>query len=561
MHSTPEQVKRAFHKASLKYHPDKQEEQQQQQKQTKKETETNNGESSDDKKDDTSGEDPIFLKVKEAFETLGGDPSKRKAYDSTIDFDESIPSAADLGTRKGGDFYTVFGKCFQRNLRFAVENDPALIGTKNANGGGQGGGGGGRGKGKKGGKNSNKQANKAAAILPSLGHATTTIGSVNEFYEYWIHFESWRDFTIPAAKLTENDQENYELCRFQKRAMEQEVSRKAKSLKKEEMARISKLVERAMALDPRLKAEKERLEGEKAEKVRLKKEKMELIEKEKKEKEAREVREAADREQKEKEERAKLKVKREQEKKILRKSRQSLRRMSVAEDRKHDIDFLCERLSATQIDDLTLRMSTGGTTTHETLIQSSVDDLREVDNQALLAETKKRELRRQEAIKKEAVAKAARAPKPWSKEELSALAKAVKKYPAGGANRWETISLFINNVCRLEDPRSKEQCIEKYNQVSVSKPSGGGDESVASGGKGVAKETTPKKEKPLSAAVLSNMWTEEQVKQLQKGLAKYPASMEKNERWVMIAKVVTGKTKKECVQRFKVIRANLKNKK
>merc|ERR1740139_1234282 len=92
----------------------------------------------------------------------------------------------------------------------------------------------------------------------------------------------------------------------------------------------------------------------------------------------------------------------------------------------------------------------------------------EVDNQALLAETKKRELRRQEAIKKEAVAKAARAPKPWSKEELSALAKAVKKYPAGGANRWETISLFINNVCRLEDPRSKEQCIEKYNQVQTS---------------------------------------------------------------------------------------------
>ena len=82
------------------------------------------------------GEDPVFLKVKEAFETLGGDPSKRRAYDSTIDFDETIPSAVDVSSEK--DFYQVFGSCFERNLRFAAENDPAVLAANNSGGGGKG---------------------------------------------------------------------------------------------------------------------------------------------------------------------------------------------------------------------------------------------------------------------------------------------------------------------------------------------------------------------------------------------------------------------------------------
>jgi len=554
MHSTPEQVKRAFHKASLKYHPDKQEEQQQQKAAENGEGADGADADSDDKK--KVKEDPIFLKVKEAFETLGGDPSKRKAYDSTINFDESIPSAADVAGKES-DFYKIFGKCFERNLRFAMENDPALIGKNDSSTGGGGRGGGGRGKGGKGGKGKGGGKNKAKKSLPTLGDTKSTITQVNEFYEYWIHFESWRDFSIPAAKLTENDTENYEMCRFQKRAMEQEIARKAKSLKKEEMARISKLVERAMALDPRLKKEKERLEGEKADKIRMKKERLEQIEKDKLEKVQREAKELVDQEQKEKEERAKMKVKREQGKKILRKSRQSLRRMSIAEDMKYDIEFLCERLNATQIDDLTLKMSIAGETKHEHLIKDSVDDLKEDDNKKVIEENRKREIRRLEAEEKEAAAKAARASKPWSKEELAGLTKAVKKYPAGGANRWETISLYINNLCRLENPRSKEQCIEKYNQVQTSGAASTESTTASSPLKSPNSNKQHKKEKTASVVAVVNPWTDEQVKQLQKGLSKYPASMDKNERWAQISQRVTGKSKKECVQQFKVIRANL----
>merc|ERR1711957_1055076 len=117
-----------------------------------------------------------------------------------------------------------------------------------------------------------------------------------------------------------------------------------------------------------------------------------------------------------------------------------------------------------------------------------------------IQENQKREAKRLEAVQKEAAAKAARASKPWAKEELAALAKAVKKYPAGGANRWEAIALFVNNLCKLEDPRKKEECIEKYNQVVISSASAANTKPSGSDSKEISE------------------WTEELDKQLQAGL-------------------------------------------
>lgn len=56
-------------------------------------------------------------------------------------------------------------------------------------------------------------------------------------------------------------------------------------------------------------------------------------------------------------------------------------------------------------------------------------------------------------------------------------------------------------------------------------------------------------------------WTQEQQKQLEAGLVKQPASMEKNERWRAIAAGVQGKTKKQCIERYKALRAALQQKK
>ena len=526
MHSTPEQVRRAFHKACLKYHPDKED--------------PNASSIKDEKK--TGGEDPIFLKVKEAFETLS-DAAKRKAYDSTVNFDDSIPSTEFVDE---ATFYKQFGKCFETNLRF---DQNALKSNGNSNGGGK----------------KKKRGGKKISVVKALGDESADIETVHAFYDYWINFESWRDFTLPAQKLTEHDTDMAE-CRYEKRWMEKEIGRQARAMKKDEMSRITKLVDRSMALDPRLKRERERVEKEKEEKLRLKKEKQEREESERKEKEEREARETAEREQKEKEEKKNAKLKRDQEKKVLRKAKQSFRKLVFAEyeieskdttssesqtwdnleDMNDDLELLCSKLSLVQLTSFTKEVTDkNGNNEKMELVQSRANDLKEGAAKKSEEELAKRQALRVEAKKKEEEAKKARATKAWSKEELSALAKAVKKYPAGGANRWETITSFVNNLCRLEQPRAKEECIEKYNEV--------------------AKQRLVDTTKSAPAVVTSStddseVWTDEQNKQLQEGLTKFPSSMDKNERWTSIAKTITGKNKKECVQRFKAIRLALKKK-
>ena len=82
---TQDDVKKAYRKASLKYHPDK---------------------SGRDEGED----DPVFLKVKAAFETLS---TQRQAYDSTeMPFDDSLPD------ENPEDFYKEYGPVFERNLHF-----------------------------------------------------------------------------------------------------------------------------------------------------------------------------------------------------------------------------------------------------------------------------------------------------------------------------------------------------------------------------------------------------------------------------------------------------------
>ena len=260
MHASTEDIRKAYHKACLKYHPDK----------------TGRGE-----------EDEVFLLVKTAFDTLS-DPMKRRSYDSTCAFDESIPKE---GVEEK-DFYDVYGPVFERNLRFASFNDPARNIKDDADKGSAG-----KKKGKNNKKNKNKSnnnssgnanGNKTDEKCPPFGNDDTPLEVVHSFYEFWVHFDSWRDFSLKAEKETEHDLEAAD-SRDEKRWMKQEIDRKVKKMKREEMARINLLVERAMAADPRLRREKERerlekerqaeakrkSEMEKAEAERLAKEKKE----------------------------------------------------------------------------------------------------------------------------------------------------------------------------------------------------------------------------------------------------------------------------------------------
>lgn len=65
-----------------------------------------------------------------------------------------------------------------------------------------------------------------------------------------------------------------------------------------------------------------------------------------------------------------------------------------------------------------------------------------------------------------------------------------------------------------------------------------------------------KKEEPVKAELPNDgedMWSEEQQKALEGALKQYPSSLPANDRWTSISKEVPGKTKKQCVERYKFL--------
>jgi DnaJ family protein C protein 2 len=526
--ATQDEIKKAYRKASLKYHPDK---------------------------TGRDSEDYIFLAVKGAHDVLFNE-EKRKAYDSTtMPFDDKIPNERakmmEDSKYKDEDYYETFGKVFTRNLRFDARLRPEAAKTK----------------GKKGNKKNGSNGGGKPKKPPVVGHADTPMEEVHAFYDYWIHFESWRDFSSQAAEEleVEDEMENAE-SRFEKRWINKEIEKRCKQLKRAEMTRIQLLVTRAMEADPRMRKERQ--------------EAIEAKEQAKVDREAAAKKEVEDAAQKliddkiqaeaDKIRLAEEKVEREKDKKQLRKAKQLLRRVSLESfessserkiwgdsyDMKQDVEILCTSLTVHQIKALAEKVEE--TTCKDeslSIIHIHVQRTKDsdfADTQAAAAEPSK----------EAKVAAAPVAKLPWTKDELTALAKAVKKYPPGGASRWEQIALFVNNLCKQDDPRSKEECIEKYNFIAKNaKPNG------ATGGVGGV-GTTPAAAASTNGNGHSNgvvtdddTWSADEDQKLQDGLVKYPASLEKNERWDQIAKCCPGRSKKECVERFKAIREELKSRK
>ena len=523
---TADELKKAYRKASLKYHPDK----------------------SGRKEED----DPVFLKVKAAFETLS---TSKQAYDSTeMPFDESLPDPQFVT-----DFYKEYGSVFDRNLFYDARILEQMQRQKHGHG-------------KKHKNNRRKKAknhNDANGLKPpTLGDESTSIDDVHRFYDYWTHFSTWRDFSLQAAQeLETQDHLEQAESRFEKRWYQKEIDKRAKKLKQQEQSRITSLVETAMANDPRLIAEKKRLVLEKQQ--RQAQREQEALEKKRLEQEA--ILKEQQREAEEKERKAQEKLQREKEKKQLRKTKQvfrkhvqeALAKNGQQQDQhavEEDVELICSELDRDTLIALNEQIEADASnpaSIFETLSEKA-QKLRQAQREK--AETELAAAAKQAASSKAAAAASKPSKVPFTKEELSVLAKAVKKYPPGGANRWDQITLYINNVCRPDIPRTKEACIETYNQVA--KPGRSNGSTTTSNNDKVPAAAASKQSAPAADANGgADVWTEEQDKLLQAGLAKFPASMDKNERWTSIAKTVPGKTKKQCVQRFKAIRDAIKNKK
>jgi DnaJ family protein C protein 2 len=171
----------------------------------------------------------VFKLIQKAYETLS-DPKKRRAYDSQEPFDDSIPSSESV--HNPSDFYAIFGPVFERNARWSVNPD-----------------------------------------VPTLGDENTPYEDVLKFYSFWYNFKSWRDFSY----LDEYDPSEAE-TREEKRWMERRNARLQAKRKREEMQRITKLVDTAYKLDPRIKKYREE---QQARKEQMKRERQEALRKKK----------------------------------------------------------------------------------------------------------------------------------------------------------------------------------------------------------------------------------------------------------------------------------------
>jgi DnaJ homolog subfamily C member 2 len=161
-----------------------------------------------------------------AYEVLS-DPERRRQYDSVDNaFDERIPKPLnpEKVLNEPKIFYATYGPVFFRNARFSK-----------------------------------------CRPVPDLGDQDSSREHVEAFYEFWYNFESTRSFEY----LDEEEAEHAE-NRYDKRYLEKKNKTARLKRKTEDNARLRKLVEQAMASDPRLKAFKEQ---DKADKERLKAEK------------------------------------------------------------------------------------------------------------------------------------------------------------------------------------------------------------------------------------------------------------------------------------------------
>ncbi|KAA0038953.1 hypothetical protein IC582_013347 [Cucumis melo] len=536
--ATEEQIRKSYRETALKYHPDKQAA-----LLLAEETEA----AKQAKKDEIESH---FKSIQEAYEVLI-DPVKRRIYDSTDEFDDEIPT--DCAPQ---DFFKVFGPAFMRNGRWSVNQS-----------------------------------------VPSLGDDKTPLKVVDDFYNFWYAFKSWREF--PHAD--EFDLEQAE-SRDHKRWMERQNAKLSEKARKEEYARIRTLVDNAYKRDPRIQRRKEE---EKAEKQRKKEAK--FLAKKLQEEEAIRLAEEEKRRKEEEEKRAaelaqQQKKLKEKEKKLLRKERTRLRTLSgpvisqsLLDLSAEDVENLCSSLDIERLRNICDKME--GKKGME--LAKVLRDAQECNS----SDTKHQECKKPEQQNGSTTANATaslsgslqKKERPWSKDEIDLLRKGMQKYPKGTSRRWEVISEYIGTERSVEEilkatktillqkpdsakafdsfleKRKPAQSIasplstrEELEGVSSKKPEDNvainGNLDMSSVGQNVNNQTPVNSSaNGVSSSSEQDDWSAVQERALVQALKTFPK--ETNQRWERVAAAVPGKTVNQCKKKFTSMKENFRNRK
>lgn len=449
----------------------------------------------------SSNNDKYFKCLQRAYEFMSN-PTKRRQWDS-IDplLDDSVPTKIP----RGSDFYSTYTPVFRRNSHF-----------------------------------SKKQP------VPDLGNEKSSRTHVEFFYKFWSTFESWRSYELlDEEPVDEVDN------REERRWLEKQNRAQRTKKKNEENARILKLVDIAIKLDPRLAKYKEQDNLAKHAK-KLEKEKRlreEQIRAKAEAEEAKKREELLEIESKKRAEQAKRE--REEKKKLVKSERRALRAIVQKFEQSPEDAALCnvrlESLIKTLKDDIPRLKTARETLEKSTDILSAVKELLEESGRMSKdhSDSKKNlnvktsESKNAEDTKYEKVSGTTE----WTDAELKLLTKAANLFPGGTPNRWETVADYFETHSSKDSRRSVNEIIQKFKNMNIR------EKSSTNASAGVVKERP---------------WSPEEQKKLESALKQYPSSGKNaykgSDRWDKIAELLEGRTKKEVMARVKEILLRMKSK-
>lgn len=133
----------------------------------------------------------------------------------------------------------------------------------------------------------------------------------------------------------------------------------------------------------------------------------------------------------------------------------------------------------------------------------------------------------------------------WTDDDLVELVRLVKKYPGGTTNRWETIAEMMNRSVY-----DVTHMAAKLKETAYKVP--GQADSPAEQILQEASKNKVKTRKVTDHVQAESVWTQEQQKALEAAIIKHPKSAV-GDRWQKIASSVPGKTKEECLARYKYL--------
>jgi len=492
----------------------------------------------------TKVDEEAFTCIQKAYEQLCTVEGKR-AYDSIDpEFDDDTPNITEHNKQ---NFYDIFGKVMDTNAQWSMQKN-----------------------------------------VPKLGTESDSIDKVNDFYNFWYDFKSWREYSY----LDEEEREKAE-CKEERRYIDKLNKQERLRRKKEEMTRMHELVNRCYACDPRIKAfneerKRRKVEAKLAKQEAYKKEleaaKLQKEENERiaKEQEAQRVQEAKEKAEIEKKERQKQNKLLKQERKKLRENVKSHNYFNTNEDNivksMENLDLLLLSLT---IDDMKNLNSVSEDTENFTILYQN-----QLNSNLAAQENKTKEnlmkAKQSQDVHKEQTSNADK----FTTPDIALLVKAVKSFPPGTVNRWNTIADYMNLhsalcktyeskdiITKVKKLQSKEgddlktkinkQAYENFEKSQKQRI----DEVVHTGGLS-SRDTVNtclapdlgapdevKKRKQAAA------WGADEQKLLEEALKKFPQAALGSARWESIAEHVGTKTKKECMRRYKELVEQIKAKK